>query len=69
MIKSNLRCTETFEVKVGLHQEWVLSPLMFVIVVKELTKNEKLWFPCELLYADDFALNAENEKEAKKMFE
>ena len=52
-----------FEVKVGVHQGSVLSPLLFIIVLEELSKNFKVGLPWELLYADDLALIAETEEE------
>lgn len=52
-----------FEVKVGVHQGSVLSPLLFVIVLDELSKRFRVGLPWELLYADDLALIAESEEE------
>jgi hypothetical protein len=52
-----------FEVKVGVHQGSVLSPLLFIIVLEELSKNFRVGLPWELLYADDLALIAETEEE------
>lgn len=51
-----------FEVKVGVHQGSVLSPLLFVIVLEELSKKFRVGLPWELLYADDLALIAESEE-------
>ena len=52
-----------FGVKVGVHQGSVLSPLLFVIVLNELSKKFRVGLPWELLYADDLALIAETEEE------
>ena len=51
-----------FEVKVGVHQGSVLSPLLFSIVLEELTKKFRAGLPWELLYADDLVLMAESEE-------
>jgi hypothetical protein len=53
--------TEEFEVRVGVHQGSVLSPLLFTIVLEELSKRFREGLPWELLYADDLALIAETE--------
>ena len=54
---------DCFEVKVGLHQGSVLSPLFFIIVLEALSKEFSAWLPWELLYADDLCLIAETEEE------
>ena len=51
-----------FEVKVGVHQGSVLSPLLFIIVLEELAKSFREGLPWELLYADDLVLLAESEE-------
>src|ERR1700757_4857647 len=57
-------CESTeFGVKVGVHQGSVLSPLLFIIVLDELSKKFRVGLPWELLYADDLALLAETEDE------
>lgn len=55
--------SERFEVKVGLHQGSVLSPLLFVIVMEAVTRNVRGGLPWELLYADDLVLMAESLEE------
>ena len=52
-----------FGVEVGVHQGSVLSPLLFIIVLEELSKKLRVGLPWELLYADDLALIAESEEE------
>ena len=46
-----------------VHQCSVLSPLLFVIVLEELSKKFRVGLPWELLYADDLAIIAESEEE------
>lgn len=58
--------TEPFEVKVGLHQGSILSPLLFIIVMDVVTREVREGLPWELLYADDLVLVAESEEELKE---
>jgi len=50
-----------FEVKVGMHQDSILSPLLFVIVIEALSRELRVALPLELLYADEFVVMAEAE--------
>jgi len=52
-----------FEVRVGVHQGSVLSPLLFTIVLEALSQEFREGLPWELLYADDLALIAESREE------
>ena len=56
-------CSEEFEVKVGVHQGSVLSPLLFAIVVDVITENARRGVVNELLYADDLIIMSEDLKE------
>ena len=49
-----------FVVKVGVHQGSVLSPLLFNMVLKDLSKEFHASIPWEDLYADDLVINAES---------
>jgi len=42
-----------FEVKVGMHQDSAMSPLLFVIVMEALSREFRVTLPWELLYVDD----------------
>ena len=44
---------EGFEVKVGLHQGSVLSPLLFAAVMDVVSREARSGLPSELLYTDD----------------
>ena len=46
--------SESFEVKVGLHQGSLLSPLLFAVVMDVVSSG----LPSELMYADDLVLMA-----------
>src|SRR3989441_8544789 len=52
--------SESFEVKVGVHQGSVLNPILFNIVMQTIADNFKNGLPWELLYADDLVLLAES---------
>ena len=59
---------EDFEVKVGVHQGSVLSPLLFIIVMEALSREFRTSLPWELLYADDLALLAESLQDLEHMY-
>ena len=48
--------SEEFEVKIGVHQRSVLSPLLFIIVLEALSREFRSGVPWEDLYADDHDL-------------
>jgi len=58
-----------FEVKVGMHQGSVLSPLLFVIITEAISREFRVALPSELLYAFDLAVIAETEEELIKRVE
>ena len=58
--------SEGFEVKVGLHQGSVLSPLLFLIVMEAVSSEVRGGLPWELLYADDLVLMAGGLEELKE---
>ena len=60
--------SEEFEVKVGVNQESVLSPLLFAIVVDVITENTRRGVVNKLLYADDLVLMNETMEDLKKRF-
>ena len=45
-----------------MHQGSVLSPLLFIIVLKAMSREFREGLPMELLYADDLVLVAETEE-------
>ena len=50
--------SEMFGVVAGIHQGSVLSPLLFIIVLKALSRELLTGCPRELMYADDFMISA-----------
>ena len=52
--------SDPFKVTVGVHQGSVLSLLLFIIVMEALSREFRVSFPWELLYADDPAILSES---------
>jgi len=50
----------------SMHQGSALSPLLFVIVMKALSREFRVALPWELLYADDLVVIAETENDLIK---
>ena len=58
-VRVNNLFRDVFDVKVGVHQGSVLSPLLFIIVLEALSRKFRTSCPWELLYADDLVLIAD----------
>ena len=58
--------TESFSIKVGLHQGSVLSPIMFALIVDTIGKGARRPLPKDFLFADDLAIVAESEEELQE---
>lgn len=58
--------TDEFNIDVGLHHGLALSPFLFVVVLEVVTEVCRNGMPWELLFADDLALIAENEKDLQE---
>lgn len=57
-----------FEIKVGVHQGSILSPLLFNTTMDYLTKLCQKPLPWNILYADDVALISENIEDIQRDF-
>ena len=55
--------SQKFEVKVGVHQESILSPLLFIIVLEALSRAFRAGVPWEDLYTDDLVIIADSLEE------
>jgi len=53
---------------VSMHQDSALNPLLFVIVMKALSREFRVHLPFELLYTYDLVVTAETEDDLIKMF-
>ena len=60
--------SELFNIGVGVHQGSALSPLLFVLIVEEVSKQVRRGGVWEMLYADDLVLTAESKPEVEAMF-
>ena len=58
VVRTDAGLGESFEVKVGLHQGSVLSPLLFAAVMDVVSSESRNGLPSELLYADDLVIMA-----------
>ena len=58
--------TESFSVKVGLHQGSVLSPFLFALVVDTISEGARTLLPKDLPLADDLVIVAERVKKSCK---
>ena len=67
--RSTVGTTDSFYVKVGLHQRSALSPLLFNIVFDVITKNVREEPPWCLLYADDIVLVTEENRQLERKLE
>src|SRR6266516_1424633 len=65
--KMNGEESVNFEVKVGVHQGSVLSPILFNIVMQTIADNFKKGLPWEVLYADDLVLLAESRVDLERI--
>ena len=59
---------QEFLVQVGVHQESVLSPLLFAIAVDVILENAREGLMNEILYADDLVLISESVENLKEKF-
>ena len=57
--------TESFKVKVGLHQGSALSPFLFAMIMDRLTNEGRREPPWTMLFVDDIGICKETRKEVK----
>jgi len=62
-------CLKNVFVKVRVHQGSVLSPLLFAMVVDEVTENARKGWMKENLYAIDLVLMGESRDELRENFD
>ena len=58
VVRTDARLSESFEVKVGLHQGSVLSPMLFAAVMDVVSSETRSGLPSEVLYVDDLVIMA-----------
>ena len=68
-VKTRCGRTEYFEVKVGLHQRYALSLLLFIIIMDVLAEEARTKPPWAMLFADDLVLVSETAEEVEEELE
>jgi hypothetical protein len=68
-VRTTCGMTNSFDVKIGVHQGSVLSPYLFVLVMDELLHEVGLCAPWFMVYADDVILIAESKAEIEERLE
>ena len=61
--------TESFKVKVGLHQRSALSPFLFAVTINMLTDEVRREPPWTMLFTDDIVICEETRKEMERRLE
>ena len=71
--KTVVRCavgtTESFKIKVGLHQGSALNPFLFAVIMDRLTYEVRRETPWTMLFADDIVICKETKKEVERRLE
>ena len=57
--------SDRFEVTVGVHQGFVLSPLLFSFVIEAFSHELHIYCPWEFRYADDLVIMSDNLEDLK----
>ena len=60
VVRTYAGLSESFEVKVGLHQGSVLSPLLFAAVMDVVSNEARSGLSSDFLYADDLVIMCTN---------
>lgn len=68
-VKTVSGVSESFEVRIGVHQGSALSPYLFILVLDELLKGVVKEAPWCMLFADDMGLIGDNAEEVQEMLE
>ena len=68
-VRVGSRTSDEIEVRVGVHQGSVLSPLIFAIVVDVVTEHAREGLLNEILYADDLVQMSESLEDLRERFQ
>ena len=69
VVRCAVGTTESFKVKVYLHQGSALSPFLFAVIMDRLTDEVRKELPWTMLFADDIVICKETREEVKRRLE
>ena len=65
MVRCAVGTTESFKVKLGLHQRSALSPFLFAVIMDRLMDEVRREPPWTMLFADDIVICEETKGEVE----
>ena len=69
VVRCAVGTTESFKVKVGLHQGSALSPFLFAVIMDRITNKVRREPPWTMLFADDIVICEETREEMEQRLE